>query len=110
MIADDALHRLGLLVRVGGGDGFARHLGDDPGQHLLVAEQREEGVVGVPIILHRDADMQPDRLDGGAAAGERLAHDDRSEEHTSELQSLMRTSYTALCLKKKTKRHAHNTK
>src|SRR3546814_15583132 len=58
---------------LGGGDGFARHLGDDPGQHLLVAEQREEGVVGVPIILHRDADMQPDRLDGGAAAGERLA-------------------------------------
>src|SRR3546814_3567461 len=26
----------------------------------------------------------------------------RSEEHTSELQSLMRTSYAALCLKKKT--------
>src|SRR3546814_9017340 len=28
---------------------------------------------------------------------------DRSEEHTSELQSLMRISYTVLCLKKKTK-------
>src|SRR3546814_2471787 len=27
---------------------------------------------------------------------------DRSEEHTSELQSLMRTSYAVLCLKKKT--------
>src|SRR3546814_3689946 len=27
----------------------------------------------------------------------------RSEEHTSELQSLMRTSYAVLCLKKKTK-------
>src|SRR3546814_10321818 len=27
----------------------------------------------------------------------------RSEEHTSELQSLMRTSYAAFCLKKKTK-------
>src|SRR3546814_4920810 len=26
---------------------------------------------------------------------------DRSEEHTSELQSLMRTSFAALCLKKK---------
>src|SRR3546814_4107463 len=31
---------------------------------------------------------------------------DRSEEHTSELQSLMRISYAVFCLKKKTK---HNT-
>src|SRR3546814_7833870 len=29
----------------------------------------------------------------------------RSEEHTSELQSLMRISYAAFCLKKKTKHH-----
>src|SRR3546814_7507917 len=29
----------------------------------------------------------------------------RSEEHTSELQSLMRNSYAVLCLKKKTKQH-----
>src|SRR3546814_3336367 len=28
---------------------------------------------------------------------------DRSEEHTSELQSLMRTSYDVFCLKKKTR-------
>src|SRR3546814_2008314 len=28
----------------------------------------------------------------------------RSEQHTSELQSLMRTSYAVFCLKKKTKR------
>src|SRR3546814_8711119 len=36
----------------------------------------------------------------------------RSEEHTSELQSLMRNSYAVLCLKKKTKkslyRNSHN--
>src|SRR3546814_7973560 len=30
-------------------------------------------------------------------------YDDRSEEHTSELQSLMRISYAVFCLKKKTK-------
>src|SRR3546814_9442130 len=29
----------------------------------------------------------------------------RSEEHTSELQSLMRTSYAVFCLKKKNKEH-----
>src|SRR3546814_3818025 len=34
----------------------------------------------------------------------------RSEEHTSELQSLMRTSYAVFCLKKKNKNkhHTHN--
>src|SRR3546814_5475493 len=30
-------------------------------------------------------------------------HDNRSEEHTSELQSLMRISYAVFCLKNKTK-------
>src|SRR3546814_5236012 len=34
----------------------------------------------------------------------RLGADDRSEEHTSELQSLMRISYAVFCLKKKTKK------
>src|SRR3546814_3745235 len=32
-----------------------------------------------------------------------LSNTDRSEEHTSELQSLMRISYAVFCLKKKTK-------
>src|SRR3546814_6269856 len=33
---------------------------------------------------------------------------DRSEEHTSELQSLMRISYAVFCLKKKKTHHRHN--
>src|SRR3546814_8509271 len=33
--------------------------------------------------------------------GSRCAHPGRSEEHTSELQSLMRISYAVFCLKKK---------
>src|SRR3546814_3174543 len=33
----------------------------------------------------------------------------RSEEHTSELQSLMRISYAVFCLKKKNKKHILNT-
>src|SRR3546814_3382147 len=33
----------------------------------------------------------------------------RSEEHTSELQSLMRISYAVFCLKKKKKKHHKNT-
>src|SRR3546814_3229298 len=36
-------------------------------------------------------------------AGARIARERRSEEHTSELQSLMRSSYAVFCLKKKTR-------
>src|SRR3546814_5771640 len=53
------------------------------------------------------------RCGGGAGAGPeardrrpgdgRGRRDGRSEEHTSELQSLMRISYAVFCLKKKTK-------
>src|SRR3546814_3576540 len=37
----------------------------------------------------------------GATAESQIAQDFRSEEHTSELQSLMRISYAVFCLKKK---------
>src|SRR3546814_10339894 len=43
-------------------------------------------------------DMKWDMGGAGAVAGAMLA---RSEEHTSELQSLMRISYAVFCLKKK---------
>src|SRR3546814_6857042 len=41
------------------------------------------------------------RLGSGRAVVPRFLLDKRSEEHTSELQSLMRTSYAVFCLKKK---------
>src|SRR3546814_1060205 len=41
--------------------------------------------------------------DGRAASLEDQAKGPRSEEHTSELQSIMRISYAVLCLKKKNK-------
>src|SRR3546814_1844552 len=40
--------------------------------------------------------------DGSAEFGAKVRDWNRSEEHTSELQSLMRNSYAVLCLKKKT--------
>src|SRR3546814_9690773 len=39
----------------------------------------------------------------GASGGRHLRDPGRSEEHTSELQSLMRISYAVFCLKKKTR-------
>src|SRR3546814_7138174 len=52
---------------------------------------------------------RPPRLDVtdlvAVEAPEPLASFLRSEEHTSELQSLMRISYAVFCLKKKRKKH-----
>src|SRR3546814_6825527 len=45
-------------------------------------------------------------LDPPSAARDRLQ--ERSEEHTSELQSLMRISYAVFCLKKKKSKTQHN--
>src|SRR3546814_6638207 len=41
-------------------------------------------------------------LNSGQSVGAMLVGDKRSEEHTSELQSLIRISYAVFCLKKKT--------
>src|SRR3546814_2424223 len=46
---------------------------------------------------------QPLHLDAEAAAASEFGQILRSEEHTSELQSLMRISYAVFCLKKKNK-------
>src|SRR3546814_9938567 len=43
----------------------------------------------------------------GADEQAQLIEMDRSEEHTSELQSLMRISYAVFCLKKKTNTKQH---
>src|SRR3546814_895995 len=49
-------------------------------------------------------------LDKGRAGLAPVEAERRSEEHTSELQSLMRTSYAVFCLKKKTKNKKKNNK
>src|SRR3546814_7664277 len=56
---------------------------------LRFAQLREQAVDGRVRALADGADRD-------------LAHLARSEEHTSELQSLMRISYAVFCLKKKT--------
>src|SRR3546814_8821289 len=60
---------------------------------------------GRPIPLDKRAHLQWRRDLRDAAPQERLA---RSEEHTSELQSLMRISYAVFCLKKKILDHEIN--
>src|SRR3546814_3715655 len=64
----------------------------------------------------RHASGRGDTGGGGEREGERGADAggtsvmtwDRSEEHTSELQSLMRSSYAVFCLKKKKRNKTHS--
>src|SRR3546814_9162866 len=51
-----------------------------------------------PFSISQSADHQEQ-----AACPKQFTTSDRSEEHTSELQSLMRISYAVFCLKKKKK-------
>src|SRR3546814_3427100 len=66
-------------------------------------------VLGMAIAAHQDlALIAKLREQAGERrrAGQRQFPVGRSEEHTSELQSLMRISYAVFCLKKK-KKHTH---
>src|SRR3546814_5015742 len=48
-----------------------------------------------------DVAVPVEQVEGRIVVAEQIIADDRSEEHTSELQSLMRISYAVFCLKKK---------
>src|SRR3546814_3076451 len=61
---------------------------------LGVGEQRRRRAVNGDLALFQVSRVASD-----------TDSDNRSEEHTSELQSLMRTSYAVFCLKKKTTRY-----
>src|SRR3546814_5264146 len=100
-VPDELVERLRGLVEAVVLDGAA-HLGldlgelaDDPAVHpLAVAGRIEAGLVAAFVHL-AEARGVPDL---GAEVA--IALDARSEEHTSELQSLMRISYAVFCLKK----------
>src|SRR3546814_2344959 len=71
----------------------------------------DRGGEGIAQPHRRQPVTRPTGNGGGrrrvAARGMAQRHQsrDRSEEHTSELQSLMRISYAVFCLKKKTTNH-----
>src|SRR3546814_2049013 len=83
----------------------------DHGRHIVIDRL---GQSGAARSVHWQR-PQHQRVTDGAAVGNRTfcrarnAHVDRSEEHTSELQSLMRISYAVLCLKKKIQTLMRNT-
>src|SRR3546814_2446176 len=80
---------------------------DDP-ERILALQPRVADQYILQCVVERMADVERARHIG------RRNHDSerlrigpfgRSEEHTSELQSLMRISYAVFCLKKKNKTH-----
>src|SRR3546814_1515071 len=98
------------------------HPGSGRGGALRYRQGRGEGELADARSrqgLSSDARPRPELAEGGAfgcAAARRAqrrggdesrvrVHPGRSEEHTSELQSLMRNSYAVFCLKKKIKRN-----
>src|SRR3546814_5157511 len=99
------------------GDEAGRALGEQrageapgAGAHLDDRALREirRGARDAPGEVEVEQEMLAERLARGEpVAGDHLAQGrKRSEEHTSELQSLMRTSYAVFCVKKKnTKTH-----
>src|SRR3546814_6268054 len=70
-----------------------RPVGGTQSIHASLATPTEAGMLS---IAEQSAVLRIERIT-------RNAKGDRSEEHTSELQSLMRISYAVFCLKKKTK-------
>src|SRR3546814_8581804 len=55
----------------------------------------------VRVKVESSQSLFTSKYEQGEAIRIPVAHHDRSEEHTSELQSLMRISYAVFCLKKK---------
>src|SRR3546814_4756794 len=84
-----------LLLAARGANVVVNDIGHDPETPGYVGRASAESVV------------DEIRSAGGRAVADThsVASADRSEEHTSELQSLMRISYAVFCLKKKNTNH-----
>src|SRR3546814_5235210 len=80
-------------------DLLGRHAGD----RALFEGEVDEGILKPHRLLAAVDDVFLHRL-GQAVAFLDEGVEQRSEEHTSELQSLMRNSYAVFCLKKKKKK------
>src|SRR3546814_3573962 len=114
-----ALARVGFGIHVQAMR-MRRHLRPDQG-HGVLAERLALRPRGEPGTLAGAAGAAPAKVgqsEGRFAVAAVLGAQQRkqrgvlrrSEEHTSELQSLMRISYAVFCLKKKTNKHTNKIK
>src|SRR3546814_2017931 len=107
------IYRIGNLERSDLDQRARDVVGRGGGEELLREARRAEAGRGRSAQRHARHDLEA----RGDLAVQRVAEirimlvaarELRSEEHTSELQSLMRISYAVFCLKKKTTTHSFN--
>src|SRR3546814_5523450 len=78
-----------------------------PGPNWTKGRLRRGADAAAPAS-HRETPRKNSPVAAGCSRSSDVTHV-RSEEHTSELQSLMRISYAVFCLKKKIKKNNHIT-
>src|SRR3546814_7088166 len=106
MVRHDACNTPPMAAAGAGFRGGDQH----PRGQVAVGGSCPSGVVGVGFHhpdIRRGLHAALGAADAGFVSAVRFALCARSEEHTSELQSLMRISYAVFCLKKKTKTSYH---
>src|SRR3546814_10697938 len=87
-------------------DAIERLLSDEPLRRRLGGNARQQ--IEMTASLDRVAELELSAYRATLSEPLKEPHlGSRSEEHTSELQSLMRISYAVFCLKKKNTRHRH---
>src|SRR3546814_2874118 len=81
------------------------------GERVIESKNRIAAAAGAWLALPADerykTTLLPSSRDGRSEANQIIQDGLRSEEHTSELQSLMRISYAVFCLKKKKQKNKH---
>src|SRR3546814_10336790 len=98
--ASTILHRLDVATGGKGAAGACQYGDTDRIIRFHILDRRNQ----VVAILDAADRVQPCRA-VECQDGDAIPPFDRSEEHTSELQSLMRISYAVFCLKKKIDKH-----
>src|SRR3546814_2670508 len=88
------INAYGTNARLGAGDWM-----------VVEADESDGSFLKLPATIAVVTNIDPEHMEfyGSEEALHRAFETFRSEEHTSELQSLMRHSYAVLCLKKKNK-------
>src|SRR3546814_2760200 len=118
---DEWVNGVGRLAQLGleGGRGQVRADVRQEREHHEDADQQLEATGALQPLRQRQCSLAGRRRLPGLALAPRHAGEGtcpgptvpatglRSEEHTSELQSLMRLSYAVFCLKKKNKHRIH---
>src|SRR3546814_9454095 len=100
--ADSANHVKASLTKTGQDGVITLHIGD--GWHVNANPAPLDNLIPTSVLVVGAGEERSVQADYPAGKNRGIKIDTRSEEHTSELQTLMRLSYAVSCLKNKKKR------